>query len=662
MLRIVTFNTGDYCSKGVEYTNVLHDMVQRNLPEGYPGTFTVFTDNPSEKGYSDGIEVREAPDKSLSGWWHKLSAFKDGLFEDGDRVCLLDLDSVICGPLDRIMAYGGDFATLRDFLRPNGLQSSVMMWPANTLGWLYDEYVKAGCPKLAGGDQEWLERWSHILRPDILQDEFPGDFCSFKVHASMGIPKGTKVCVFHGEPRPHQVTEDWVPLVWKIGGGTSASMIVEANISTDVMRENIAYAMSLGAHKLTVHDPHTGRAIVVAGGPSLAQDLKTIAIMQEYGCKVFAVNGTYEYLWKNGIKPDAHVVLDGRPENILFVDPDATCPQYYASQCHRSVLDRANNLIIFHPYFDGITDIVQDDSAYIGGGTTAGLKAVVIAHTLGFRQIHMFGFDSCYSPTGSNHAYAQPLNDGERVIDATYEGVAFRCAPWMVTQAEDFISLAPELISLGSEIVVHGKGFIPHIAQVMSKSVDVPAAELRAQAILSKLGDYERPSGVEVGVFTGELSKRLLGKRPDLSLLMVDSWSAQHNAEYGLSGDFHASLSQQEQDAYASHARAATSFAGSRATIIRKPSVEAAQAVPDASLDFAFIDADHSYEGCKADLHAWYPKVRPGGLFSGHDYENTDYPGFGVTQAVTEFAVLHGLHVELGANFTWHCRKPTQEC
>lgn len=50
------------------------------------------------------------------------------------------------------------------------------------------------------------------------------------------------------------------------------------------------------------------------------------------------------------------------------------------------------------------------------------------------------------------------------------------------------------------------------------------------------------------------------------------------------------------------------------------------------SLDLVFIDADHSYEAVKADIAAWEPKVRPGGILCGHDYGV--FPG--VTRAVNE--------------------------
>jgi hypothetical protein len=55
-------------------------------------------------------------------------------------------------------------------------------------------------------------------------------------------------------------------------------------------------------------------------------------------------------------------------------------------------------------------------------------------------------------------------------------------------------------------------------------------------------------------------------------------------------------------------------------TPIRSMSVDAAKNYQDNSLDFVFIDGDHSYEGCKADILAWLPKMKDGSIFAGHDY------------------------------------------
>ncbi len=55
---------------------------------------------------------------------------------------------------------------------------------------------------------------------------------------------------------------------------------------------------------------------------------------------------------------------------------------------------------------------------------------------------------------------------------------------------------------------------------------------------------------------------------------------------------------------------------------IRKDSAAASLDFQDRSLDLIFIDGDHSFKGCLADLEAWYPKLKPGGILLGHDGEN----------------------------------------
>jgi len=49
-------------------------------------------------------------------------------------------------------------------------------------------------------------------------------------------------------------------------------------------------------------------------------------------------------------------------------------------------------------------------------------------------------------------------------------------------------------------------------------------------------------------------------------------------------------------------------------------SVEVAKQYTDDSLDFVFIDGDHRYECVLADIQAWLPKVKAGGIIAGHDY------------------------------------------
>ena len=84
-------------------------------------------------------------------------------------------------------------------------------------------------------------------------------------------------------------------------------------------------------------------------------------------------------------------------------------------------------------------------------------------------------------------------------------------------------------------------------------------------------------------------------------------------------------------------------------TLLRKKGVDAATQFEDESIDFVYIDGDHSYDFVKNDIAAWYPKVKQGGILSGHDYT----PGnpqkghiYGVIQAVTEFVEQYDLQLQ----------------
>ena len=85
-------------------------------------------------------------------------------------------------------------------------------------------------------------------------------------------------------------------------------------------------------------------------------------------------------------------------------------------------------------------------------------------------------------------------------------------------------------------------------------------------------------------------------------------------------------------------------------------------------MDAVFIDGDHSYDGVRADIEAWWPVVRPGGWLGGDDYRHTDtrFDFTGIDRAVEEFAARVGLPVEVEAEdaggvpmgSVWFVRRP----
>lgn len=88
--------------------------------------------------------------------------------------------------------------------------------------------------------------------------------------------------------------------------------------------------------------------------------------------------------------------------------------------------------------------------------------------------------------------------------------------------------------------------------------------------------------------------------------------------------------------------------------LISAPSVDAARTIDDETCNLVFIDAAHDYASVAADLRAWWPKVKRGGVFAGHDYPPEF--GFEVAKAVDEWAAEVGVHVEVWRN-SWRVVK-----
>jgi predicted O-methyltransferase YrrM len=74
------------------------------------------------------------------------------------------------------------------------------------------------------------------------------------------------------------------------------------------------------------------------------------------------------------------------------------------------------------------------------------------------------------------------------------------------------------------------------------------------------------------------------------------------------------------------------------------------------SIDLVFVDADHEYEAVKADIAAWWPKVKHGGVLAGHDYD----PGWpGVERAIRACFAPLGLTATVAVGgAVWCVRKP----
>lgn len=138
----------------------------------------------------------------------------------------------------------------------------------------------------------------------------------------------------------------------------------------------------------------------------------------------------------------------------------------------------------------------------------------------------------------------------------------------------------------------------------------------RALVLQRLVAEHGWTRGAEIGVLSGRTFLHLLRTCPGLSLIGVDLWEHQPGAdnEHGGRSYVHYDLR-----GFELNLREQTRVFGDRARLIKGPSVEVAASIPDESLDFVFIDADHTEEGVTADIKAWTPKLKPAGWLTGHD-------------------------------------------
>lgn len=129
-------------------------------------------------------------------------------------------------------------------------------------------------------------------------------------------------------------------------------------------------------------------------------------------------------------------------------------------------------------------------------------------------------------------------------------------------------------------------------------------------SLAKMFGDLGFKVGAEIGVERGLYSKVLLDSAPGLHLILVDPWLAYQG--------YREHVSQEKLDRFLVETEQLLS--GRDFEVRRGFSVDVAKEVPDESLDFVYIDGNHEFSHVVADIAAWYPKVKKGGIIAGHDF------------------------------------------
>lgn len=132
--------------------------------------------------------------------------------------------------------------------------------------------------------------------------------------------------------------------------------------------------------------------------------------------------------------------------------------------------------------------------------------------------------------------------------------------------------------------------------------------------------------GVEVGTFEGYNATNIIKYCSFDKLYLIDPYRPYEDIVGGL-GDF-------DLKTWDALYQKVLSRVGDKAEIIRKPSLDAVKDFKDLSLDFVYLDGDHSGDNVLKEILTWLPKLKIGGVLGGHDIKEG-----GVLQAVTEWNI-----------------------
>jgi len=248
------------------------------------------------------------------------------------------------------------------------------------------------------------------------------------------------------------------------------------NTTDDEIKKNVEHNIKQGYLQVEPHPTNDIEVMIVGGGPSLPQHIEKIKQLRAKGVKLITINNAYNWCLDNGLTPSAMVMVDARKFNARFTKPVVEdCKYFIASQCNPSVFEGLpkDRTYIWHTQADLLKDILDEQYKTwwsVPGGSTVLLRAIPLFRMLGFKRFHLFGCDSCLEED-KHHAYEQKENDGQLIMPVNVGGKIFKCHPWMVSQAQEFIDLI-RMLGEEIELEVYG-GLLHHILETGASYADI---------------------------------------------------------------------------------------------------------------------------------------------------------------------------------------------
>lgn len=157
--------------------------------------------------------------------------------------------------------------------------------------------------------------------------------------------------------------------------------------------------------------------------------------------------------------------------------------------------------------------------------------------------------------------------------------------------------------------------------------------------------------GLEIGTCRAESTAFLLDKCPNIiKLYTIDPYKAYD--------DWNGEITQDVLNKFMKVAKKNLKQYGDRVQMIRETSSDAAEKIKTitdkAEFDFIFVDGDHSYDATYSDCEKYYPLLKKGGLFCGHDYSSIEAVNKAVNTFRDNYKITAPINLSTNSAFFWY--------
>jgi hypothetical protein len=227
--------------------------------------------------------------------------------------------------------------------------------------------------------------------------------------------------------------------------------------------DHMEVALKQGYERLEQAPSGSGEMTIVCYGPSLGDEIENI---RKAPRPLITVSGAHDFLINRGIVPDFHMDSDPRPHKAMFTEfPHEDVTYVMASCCHPKVWENLKGQKVLLWHLDNGEETMkwleENDplSFCIGGGSTAGLRAIEIGLVMGKGKFHIFGMDCSFKGkqwAGKHSGQAHP------VMRIKCAGKDFETSGLMIQAARELIEMKEKR---NLDVKIYGDGLLPSMLE-----------------------------------------------------------------------------------------------------------------------------------------------------------------------------------------------------